>query len=409
MHAGDDRVSGRSERAGATLRCTGKRGTLSFLVPHTLFHWMVSVRPVFTALVLTLGVRCGLRAQALPIRPLTKPDAEFPKPFSAIVGVRELKDGRVLISDPREAGVELLDFASGKAVKVGATGSGPNEYRRSARLIAIGDTTLMYDVANNRFFLIGGDGKPAGTIPGAGDVNMLRFMTTGDLSGHLYGRSLSRPSEGDAAPAFAMPLLRYTIATHAVDTVATLAAAKIDIARTNAGPLPSARMDEIPFAVNDAWAAFSNGRIALIRGKDYHVEFLLPTGTRVSGVPNRYVAIPVTDADKAAERELRKPRTLPTGAMIPQGAEPSEWPATKAPFSGHDAWAAGNGEIWLEVARVAGDPAARFDVLDARGVRRSTVTLPKGSKLVGFGAHAVYVIRTDADDQQFLQRFSLGT
>ena len=35
-------------------------------------------------------------------RTLAKPESEFAEPFSAIVGIRELRDGRVLVADNRD-------------------------------------------------------------------------------------------------------------------------------------------------------------------------------------------------------------------------------------------------------------------------------------------------------------------
>jgi hypothetical protein len=41
---------------------------------------------------------------------LTKPQATFVEPFSTIAGVRELRDGRVLVSDFRDRTVTLVDL-----------------------------------------------------------------------------------------------------------------------------------------------------------------------------------------------------------------------------------------------------------------------------------------------------------
>jgi hypothetical protein len=46
-------------------------------------------------------------------------------------------------------------------------------------------------------------------------------------------------------------------------------------------------------------------------------------------------------------------------------------------------------------------------VIDRRGVVVARVDVPNGGHIVGFGARAIYVVRTDADDLQYLQRFPL--
>ena len=42
-------------------------------------------------------------------RVLDRPDAEHPAAFTTIAGVRELRDGRVLVLDSRERTVQILD------------------------------------------------------------------------------------------------------------------------------------------------------------------------------------------------------------------------------------------------------------------------------------------------------------
>ena len=60
------------------------------------------------AVAMPLGARPEV-AQA-PLRTLTKPDAEYAEPFTLINGVRELRDGRVIVSDTREKTVQILDL-----------------------------------------------------------------------------------------------------------------------------------------------------------------------------------------------------------------------------------------------------------------------------------------------------------
>src|SRR5215218_1980398 len=96
-----------------------------------------------------------------PLKTLTKPDAEYAEPFTQINGVRELRDGRVIVSDVREKTVQLVDLKAGAAQKIGREGSGPGEYAMPMRLLALpGDTSVVYDPLNRRFLLIGPDGKP---------------------------------------------------------------------------------------------------------------------------------------------------------------------------------------------------------------------------------------------------------
>jgi hypothetical protein len=55
----------------------------------------------------------------------------------------------------------------------------------------------------------------------------------------------------------------------------------------------------------------------------------------------------------------------------------------------------------------AGDPRQRYDVIDGYGAVVAQLALPPRTKLVGFGARSVYLVRLDDDDLQYLQRYRL--
>jgi hypothetical protein len=94
-------------------------------------------------------------AQNIPTRTLAKPDAEFSEPFTQIAGIRELKDGRVVTIDPRDKVIQVVDFRSGSATKLGREGAGPGEYGLPLRLLPLpNDTSGVVDMLNNRILLI---------------------------------------------------------------------------------------------------------------------------------------------------------------------------------------------------------------------------------------------------------------
>jgi len=51
------------------------------------------------------------------------------EPFSDAMGMAEMSDGRVIVSDRVEAVFSLADFRSGSRRTIGRNGSGPNEYQ----------------------------------------------------------------------------------------------------------------------------------------------------------------------------------------------------------------------------------------------------------------------------------------
>ena len=58
-------------------------------------------------------------------RSLGAPVVEFNLDVTEIAGVRELADGRVLVSDPKEPGIYIVDPRTSSARKIGTRGSGP--------------------------------------------------------------------------------------------------------------------------------------------------------------------------------------------------------------------------------------------------------------------------------------------
>lgn len=87
---------------------------------------------------------------ALPVsghaQRLAPADASLPTDVIFIGSIRELSDGRVLISDPRERRVVVADMATGSVAQVGRAGRGPREYTSASRLRRVaGESTLLVD------------------------------------------------------------------------------------------------------------------------------------------------------------------------------------------------------------------------------------------------------------------------
>jgi hypothetical protein len=128
--------------------------------------------------------------------------------------------------------------------------------------------------------------------------------------------------------------------------------------------------------------------------------------------------IKVTEAEKRAylDRQRRTPPVAmtfggPRGAAAPRvappGAEDLQFPETLPAFSGRDAvLVTPEGEVWVSRLRSARDNTPRYDVFDGQGNRVGEVTLRPDSRVVGFGKGTVYVVRSDEDDLQYLERYS---
>ena len=81
------------------------------------------------------------------------------------------------------------------------------------------------------------------------------------------------------------------------------------------------------------------------------------------------------------------------------------WPTHKRPFLEQSVLAGPDKLLWILRTQPAGQALARYDVIDSTGSVRERVTVPVGSRVVGFGVSSVYVVRTDEDGLQWLERY----
>ena len=399
---------------------------------------MRSVSPLLAALAAgALAVPGGgLRAQRAPVAPttltLSRPEVEYAEPFTMIAGVRELRDGRVVVGDRQEKTLQLVDLATGAARPIGREGGGPNEYGAIGNLYALpGDSTLVFDPGNMRYLVVGPTGTVARTFstmdPNEPDMRLIQAQGT-DLAGNLYflDRGLRAPGPGGpGGPPAESPdsgtVLRYELATKRVTEVGKVALPKTSTTTSGSGGQVRMMRMATPFAPQDDWTVGTDGRIGLVRHQPYRVEWLAPTGQRVVGPTVSYQPIRVTEGDKEAYRNARVSMQggmrITVGGPAPAGSaapppptrppEPAAWPEVKPPFPGNASLVGPDGRLWVLRHRAAGDDVPSYDVFDAYGRLASVVKLPPRTRLIGFGRTSAYVVRTDDDDLQWLQRYRL--
>ena len=374
-------------------------------------------------------------AQSVPARTLSRPDARYAEPFTSLVGIRELSDGRVLIGDSHERTVQLLDLVKGTARVIGREGAGPEEYAIPSRLIALaGDTTLLYDAGNDRYLVILGDGRIAGTmlLETSSGSRMGGAPSGWDaIGGFYYRRDVYSPGErrmGDTPERAA--IIRFDRRDGRIDTVAMLAipAGRSQGARQLQGGMLQ-MIDNRPLAGEDVAAVAPDGRVAVVRATPYRVEWVHRDGRRVVGPEVRHQPRRVTDDDKRAFLRtqirpgniiVRRPaggegRAMPierSGLPRPQHEtnidDPAlSWPSHMPPFLAGAARVAPDGTLWVLRTRAHTDPVPSYDLFDAAGRLAARVALPQGTRLLGFGNGTVYLIRVDPDDLQWIERYRL--
>jgi hypothetical protein len=386
---------------------------------------------------IVLAAPGALLAQRAPTAPFTltlsRPEVEYAEPFSLVAGVRELRDGRVIVADRLEKSIQLVDLAAGTATKIGAEGGGPNEYRMPFSAFAMpGDSTLVFDAGNLRYLVVAPNGSIARTFNPAQDADgpMSLLNARGvDGEGNLYFLDRGfRPPAADGrtfSGSFETPdsgtVMRYELKTGRTEPVGKVALAKMNVTASGGGGQQQVMMRQSsPFAAQDDWTAGLDGRIAIVRHDPYRVEWLAPNGQRVVGPTLRYTPIPVTERDKEEFRNrANNPNNRvairiggPGGGDAPRTTnrpmpEPTDWPEVKPPFLGNAATVGPDGRLWVLRTRAAGDDVPSYDVFDSYGKQVGTVKLPASTRLIGFGRNSAYLIRTDEDDLQYLQRHKL--
>jgi len=391
-------------------------------------------------LILTAGliaIAVPALAQNVPIRTLSKADAEYPEPFTQVTGVRELKDGRVIVIDPRDKTVQAVDLKAGTAVKLGREGSGPGEYGMPFRLLPLpNDTSAVVDMLNNRMLLINPDAKvggfvdlnvpaPAGRGDGRGGGMMMiggQMPTSSDAKGRMYMQGMPfRMTETGPVTADSVPMVRWDRASGKRDTLAwqRVPQGSTQVSSRGGRGNMSFRVGAgAPFTGADIMAVAPDGRVAIAHHDPYSVDFVNEAGQRTRGQPIKYDKIKVSEGHKAEWRERQKTATTMMisndngrrSASVggnPNVQDPENWgDEYMPPFlqNQNTVQFSNDGYLWVQRTGPAGQPPT-YDVIDRAGNLVQKVVLPKKARLLGFGNGAVYIARVDEDDLQYIQKY----
>jgi hypothetical protein len=431
----------------------------------TLFPSVSDMSRVFSVTVVAAAFACAPAViGAQPLRTLSTPQFEYAEPFSGISGLRELRDGRVVVADTRDKTLQAIDLRTGRATAIGREGSGPNEWGMPMRVLPyVGDSLLVVDPVNSRFLLVSPEGRPVRTIQpagaaggpvvisgaagaaarggaGAGTAAAVRSgvataLGGGALSlvnaravdrqGRLYteGSPIAMGPNGPTT-ADSVPILRQTLAGGTADTMAWIHLPKNAASVQSSGGSGNQQTMTVriggntPFVNGDQWSVAPDGRIVIARVADYHVDIVMPDKRVVRGAPVPYTPVRVTDADKERWRDNQRNTqavmmsntngvvSRSVAAAAAAAPEPT-WPATKSPFGTGSVWVAPNGQVWVQRQTPAAERAPLFDVFDAQGKHSGQVKLPPRTRLLAFGAKGLYLARNDDDDLQYIQHHAM--
>ncbi|MFN2567399.1 MAG: hypothetical protein ABR499_20575 [Gemmatimonadaceae bacterium] len=413
-----------------------------------------------------------------PIRQLGPVVAKANETFVNIgLGVRALSGGRVLVNDAPRRRVLLFDSTlTSFTVVADSTAATGNAYSgRFAGLIAYrGDSTLFVDPTSLSMLVIDPAGKVGRvmSVPRADDVGSLVGGPIGgsvgfDASGRLVYRAFrpprpTRSPEGHMVPPEipdTAPIVRVDLATRQMDTVGFIKTQRpnMQMSRDADGRM-SMSMTLNPLPVVDEWAILADGSIAFVRGRDYHVDWVNPDGTRSSSPKLPFEWQRLSDEDKVAFIDSVKaarermgaaggaPQIFVSGGPAPAGSaapapgagdrvavtivqggsppaggaqrggdaprgprdgpaprvnfvSPSELPDYKPPFFAGSVRADADGNLWIRTIptkAISGGPV--YDVVNRQGGLVDRVQVPAGRTIVGFGpGGVVYMVYRDGD------------
>jgi hypothetical protein len=364
---------------------------------------------------------------------LVKADAEFPEPFSVISGVRVLRDGRAIVSDSKDKAVLLVDFG-GTSRRIGREGRGPGEFLLPNALAALpGDSTILWDGGQRHYLIIDPKGVPGAAVrplradgqPGGFGAFAAPLPRGVDARGAIYFQGSPIIQRG-ATPiaADSIPILRFDRARGRSDTVAFLRPAKgsASVVATGEGGVNVRNGTGNPLLPTDDWGVLHDGRVAVVRGSDYHIDFYVERAVRASTPAIPYARVPVDAQIKSAIIEKRRqliaaatPRTGATGQVVDGPGDGRKdflnlepWPTHMPAFQPGAVVARSAGtksQIWVMRARARDTDPTTYDVFDAIGKLAVRIQLPPRTRIVTFDSAMAYVVRTDDDDLQYLQRY----
>jgi hypothetical protein len=360
--------------------------------------------------------------------------------------VNDIVGRRVVMFDSSLSAVTVIaDTTSATANAYGVRPGGLIAYR--------GDSTLFIDPASLSMLLIDPTGKIARVMsaPRANDVSFLvggPFGNPGfDAQGRLIYRAPPRfffngpPPTGNRLPEIPSPpdsaaLVRFDLATRKLDTVTWFKTPKINL---NIMRSPDGNIRVVsyvnPLPQGDDWAILPDGSIALVRTRDFHVDWVGPQGSTSSPkIPFDWERlsdegkVAFIDSAKVAMEKARASGQLNFGGFGPamvrvtgegaggaaregpprgEGAprdggsagvggqlppltmvSPTELPDYKPAFTPGSTRADADGNLWIRTSQnVNARPV--YDLVNRKGELIDRMQLPQNRVLVGFGPNGV--------------------
>ena len=332
---------------------------------------------------------------AVTVRPVDPPIASTTGTFGFIDRVIQLANGRVLVNDAEHR--QLLAYTATldsftvvvDSARKGARGYGP---MASTMIPYVGDSTLLIDGTSLSMLVIDPEGRVARVAAAPGGQALARMGATSagfDRRGRMvfrgsFGRMMNRPGSGSSGPPLmtpdSAPLIAYDLDTRLGDTLALLRIPKTLRVTIQEGDIVRMRSVAEPFPLVDDATVLRDGRVAVVRGRDYRVDFLSEDGTLRRGPRISFPWQRVTDEEKARIVDSIGTASV-TIADIPDYRPALRPGSARVDMDGH---------LWVRTTMTLVDqPGAVWDVIDAEGRLVRRILVPPGRGIIGFGTGGI--------------------
>ncbi|MEP6779448.1 MAG: hypothetical protein ABJC26_06115 [Gemmatimonadaceae bacterium] len=249
---------------------------------------------------------------------VTPIEAKSASTFGNVFGVAALDGRRLLVDDGVKHQLVILDASlNQKSVLLDSTSEGASRYGyRAVPIIPyLADSLLFLDLYSNALHVI----APSGNI-----VRVMALPSTSALVSVLVGPGVT-DSRGNfyyrliapmqkvifdksapvkvVQPIDSSPLVRVNFETRRVDTVGRV---RVQIIPSIYSDGKTTHMLVNPITSLDEWSVLADGSIALIRGHDYHIDWIDPAGKKFSSEKLPFDWKKIADDDKRALMDSAK-------------------------------------------------------------------------------------------------------
>ncbi|MEO8336083.1 MAG: hypothetical protein ABI664_13985 [bacterium] len=252
------------------------------------------------------------------IRRISTASAISTEQLGSITGVRQLRDGRVLLNDGQRRRLLVLDTSlKVVAIVLDSLSESANYYgtRAGTLLPYRADTTLFVDPAAYAMLVIDPQGRPTRvrSVPRVQDVGQLTNTGNGIPGLDGKGRIVFRTGAEAAPPKIAPPrgtpwfpnepdsafIVGIDVDSRKLDTLGAIRIPKTENS-VRINPQGGWNFQSVtnPVPGTDEWAVLPDGVIAFVRGRDYRVEYRHPDGTWTSSAKLPYPWQRLTEEDK---------------------------------------------------------------------------------------------------------------